>query len=102
MSSADLGSGHLVQLSGPVTLYESTEIRESLLTALAEGRDLSIDLVTSGPWDLAGLQLLVATVASGRNAQLKVRFIRVPKVCVEIAECCGLGSWLAEATDSYL
>lgn len=96
------GAGDFVQLSGPMTLYESTEIRETLLAALAEGRDLSVDLETSGPWDLSGLQLLVAAVASGRKAGLAVRFARVPRVCVEIAERCGLEAWLLDLTDSAL
>jgi len=102
MSVADLSGGGLVQLSGPVTLYESTETREILLTALAEGCDLTVDLETSGPWDLSGLQLLVAAVASGHKSGHSVRFARVPKVCAEIAERCGLGEWLRERTDSFL
>ena len=47
-------------LTGPVTLYEVAAVREGLRTALADGRPLRIDLSDSGPWDIAGLQLLIA------------------------------------------
>jgi ABC-type transporter Mla MlaB component len=101
MSIDELGVS-TVMLSGPVTLYESSEVRETLQAALGEGKDLRVDLETSGPWDLAGLQLLVSAVASGRKAGLAVRLAHVPGVCREIAERSGLSGWLAEASDSFL
>ncbi len=102
MIAAEQPDGNVVQLSGPVTLYESTEIHETLRSALAEGGDLVFDLETSGPWDLSGLQLLLAAVASGRKLSQRVRFVQVPKVCVEIAERCGLGGWLGDQTETFL
>ncbi len=101
MSLGDLGF-HTVALSGPATLYELSEIRETLLAALAEGKDLRIDLETSGPWDLSGLQLLISAAASGRRAGQAVRLANVPSVCAEIAERSGLSDWLSSVTDSYL
>jgi ABC-type transporter Mla MlaB component len=91
--------GKLVRLSGPVTLYESAEFRESLHSALAEGKPLRVDLEASGPWDLAGLQLLVSTVATGRKVGLPVRFVHVPGVCRELADRAGLAEWLAAVSD---
>ncbi len=103
MSSDELNINvHNLVLSGPVTLYESAEVRESFVSALAEGKDLRIDLETSGPWDLAGLQLLVSVVASGQRTGQSVRFVNLPGVCREVAERSGLIGWLTEATDSFL
>jgi ABC-type transporter Mla MlaB component len=103
MSGDDLNINvHNLVLSGPVTLYESAEIRESFLTALAEGKDLRIDLETSGPWDVAGLQLLVSVIATGQKAGQTVRLAQVPSGCREIAERSGLGGWLAESVESIL
>ena len=102
MSAADQPGVNVVQLSGPVTLYESAEVHETLRSALADGGDLVFDLETSGPWDLSGLHLLLAAVASGRKLNRSVRFVRVPKVCAEIAERCGLDGWLRDQTDSFL
>ncbi|AGA25185.1 STAS domain-containing protein [Singulisphaera acidiphila] len=101
MSLGDLGF-HTVSLSGPATLYEMAEIRESLLAALAVGKDLRIDLETTGPWDLAGLQLMISVTASGRRAGQAVRLLNVPRVCVEIAERSGLSNWLNGITDTFL
>ncbi len=93
--------GNLIRLSGPVTLYESSEFRESLHSALAEGKPLRVDLEASGPWDLAGLQLLISTVATGRKVGLPVRLVNVPGVCREVADRSGLADWLAAASDSF-
>jgi ABC-type transporter Mla MlaB component len=101
MATADDPEVHTLTLSGPVTLYESSDVREALAAALAEGKPLRVNLETSGPWDLAGLQLLISAVATGRKAGLPVRLVQVPGVCREIAERSGLGDWLAEATESF-
>jgi ABC-type transporter Mla MlaB component len=101
MSVGDLGF-NAITLSGPVTIYESSDTREMLMTALAEGKDVRIDLETSGPWDLAGLQLVVSAVASGRKSGQAVRLANVPSVCAEIAARSGLSSWLNEVSDSFL
>ncbi len=102
MSVAEPSGTNLVQISGPVTLYESNEVRETLLASLAMDHDVIFDLETSGPWDLSGLQLLLAAVVSGRRKGLTVRFVQVPKICSEIADRSGLGDWLRERSDSLL
>jgi anti-anti-sigma regulatory factor len=91
-----------VMLSGPMTLYEASEIREELMAALNTRQPLRLDLETTGPWDLAGLQLLASAVASAREAGVPIRFLHVPTVCAEVAERCGLRDWLEEYTDSFL
>jgi anti-anti-sigma regulatory factor len=94
--------GNTVTLSGPKTLYESSEVRELLRSELEGRESLLLDLETSGPWDLAGLQLLVAAVASGRQRNVQVRLVNVPSVCTEIAQRSGLDDWLKEHADSFL
>jgi anti-anti-sigma factor len=83
-----------ILLTGPITLYEVSAVRESLSTALAEGKSLEIDLSDSGPWDLAGLQLIVSCVKTAHNHEGEARLINVPKTCAEIAERSGLSEWL--------
>jgi len=90
------------KLSGPVTVYESSEKREALLAELSKGRALRIDLETSGPWDLAGLQLLISCTVSRRELGRPVRFFHVPRVCAEKAESAGLAGWLRDSSDSFL
>jgi len=83
-----------IVLTGPITLYEVSAIRETLRLALAEGKQLRIDLADSGPWDLAGLQLLVSCVKTARDRDRAARIFNVPRVCTEIAERSGLSGWL--------
>ena len=99
--TADPVGFHTVILSGPVTLYESSDVRDTLLTALEEGKDLRINLEASGPWDIAGIQLLIATVASGQKAGRSVRLVLVPGVCRAVAERSGLLPWLTGVADSF-
>jgi anti-anti-sigma factor len=88
-----------ILLTGPITLYEVSAVRETLRLALAEGKRLRIDLSDSGPWDLAGLQLLVSCVKTARNRDREARLINVPKTCVDIAERTGLLEWLRSVQD---
>lgn len=80
----------VVTLSGPVTIEEAPRHREALLAALASGRGLRIDLEPSGPWDVAGLQLLLAALASGRQSGQGVRLAGSPGVLRELAERAGV------------
>jgi ABC-type transporter Mla MlaB component len=83
-----------IQLTGPITLYEVATVRATLRDALVEGRPLRIDLKDSGPWDLAGLQLLIACVRSGRSQAQVVRLAHIPRGCSDLAERSGLIEWL--------
>jgi ABC-type transporter Mla MlaB component len=89
------GGEHL--LTGPITLYEVATVREGLRAALAEGKPLRIDLSDSGPWDIAGLQLLISCVQSGRQRSQEVRIVNVPRSCAEMAQRAGLSEWLHSA-----
>ena len=83
-----------ILLTGPITLYEVSAVRETLRKALAEGKQLRIDLTDSGPWDLAGLQLLISCVPTARGFGIgPVRVVGVPASCAEIAERSGLSDW---------
>jgi ABC-type transporter Mla MlaB component len=88
-----------ILLTGPVTLYEVSTIRETLRTAMAEGTAFRIDLSDSGPWDVAGLQLLISCVKGGRQRNQGVRVVNVPPSCAELAERSGLSGWLQSVGD---
>jgi ABC-type transporter Mla MlaB component len=83
-----------IVVAGPLTLYEVSVVRDSLRMALADADNLRIDLSESGPWDLAGIQLLVACVNTARGREQEVRLVNVPKIGSEIAERAGLAGWL--------
>jgi ABC-type transporter Mla MlaB component len=81
-------------LTGPVTLYEVAAVRETLRTALGEGQPLRVDLAESGPWDIAGLQVLISCVKAGRQRGQEVRIVNVPPGCADLAHRYGLSDWL--------
>lgn len=91
-----------LEIAGPVTLEESPRWRTLLLNALGQEKDLRIDLAESGPWDLAGLQLVIAVLASGDRSGQNVRLTRVPRVFATIAERAGLTEHLERAMESRL
>jgi anti-anti-sigma regulatory factor len=93
----------MIRLEGPATLAEAPETRRRLAAALDEGgpgKRLAVDLGGSGPWDLTGLQLLLATVTAGLRDGVTVRFRSIPGVCRDLAGRAGLGPWLDSHTDS--
>jgi anti-anti-sigma factor len=83
-----------ILLTGPITLYEVSAVRESLRLALADANELRIDLRDAGPLDLAGLQLLVSCVKTAQKRDAVARLINVPKICADIADRTGLTEWL--------
>ena len=91
----------LLKLTGPATLYESQAMRDALREALARGKDLRVDLELSGPWDLAGLQVLISAVTTAHKSGQAVRLVQVPGVCRELSERSGLLDWLSAVTDSF-
>jgi ABC-type transporter Mla MlaB component len=88
-----------VEVSGPVTRAEAARWRDTLSDGLARGRGLRIDLARSGPWDLAGVQLLLAATASGKRAGRPIALVGVPKVLNAVAERAGLLDRLAAITE---
>jgi ABC-type transporter Mla MlaB component len=88
-----------IQLTGPITLYEVSAVCETLRLALAEGKPHRIDLSDSGPWDLAGLQLLISCAQSARNRDLTVHLAGVPASCARVAERSGLSDWLVRVQE---
>lgn len=91
-----------LSVSGPMTIYEASDWREQLLNAVKPGKPLEVDLHTSGPWDISGLQLLISLTRSGDHLESPVRFLLVPPGCREIARRAGLTDWLKKYTISDL
>jgi ABC-type transporter Mla MlaB component len=88
-----------VEVTGPVTRAEVARWRDAFSDGLARGQGLRIDLAGSGPWDLSGVQLLIAAIASGKRNGRPIRLARVPNVLAVIAERAGLLDRLAAITE---
>jgi ABC-type transporter Mla MlaB component len=79
-----------VTVTGPVTRTEVSHWRDRLATALSRGQGLRLDLAAAGPWDVAGLQLLLAAIASAQCAGAPIVLARVPQVLKTLADRAGL------------
>jgi ABC-type transporter Mla MlaB component len=88
-----------VAVTGPVTRAETARWRDAFSDGLARGHGLRIDLAGSGPWDLAGVQLLLASMASGRRAGRSISLARVPNVLKVVAERAALLDRIATITE---
>lgn len=86
-----------LELTGPVTLAEVVGLRDELQMAIAMGRDLDLQVERTGPWDLAGLQLLISVWKSANDAGATPRLLGVPPGLRSIAERAGMGEWLRQA-----
>jgi hypothetical protein len=85
-----------------MTIYEAADWREQFQGNLEPGTALDVDLHTSGPWDIAGLQLLVSLVRTGERQDIPVRFLLVPASCRDVARRSGFANWLKSYTGSEL
>jgi ABC-type transporter Mla MlaB component len=88
-----------VVLTGPITLYEVSAVCETLRGALSDGNPIRIDLGDTGPWDLAGLQLMISAAATARDRDLAIRLVGVPASCAQVAARSGLSDWLASVQE---
>lgn len=88
-----------VEVLGPVTRAEVARWRDVFSEGLAEVQGLRLDLEGSGPWDLAGVQLLLATIASGRRAVRPISLRRVPGVLSAVAARAGVLDRIAAITE---
>jgi ABC-type transporter Mla MlaB component len=88
-----------VEVTGPVTLAEVARWRDAFADGLARGPGLRIDLEGTGPWDVAGVQLLLATIATAERTGRPISLSRVPNVLSAVAERAGLHDRLAAVTE---
>jgi anti-anti-sigma regulatory factor len=89
-----------VEVAGPVTRAEVARWHDAFSDGLARGLGLRIDLAGSGPWDLAGVQLLLAASASAGRAGRPIVLTGVPDVLATIAGRAGLLDRLAAITEA--
>jgi ABC-type transporter Mla MlaB component len=87
-----------IAVTGPVTRAEVGQWRSAFADGLSRGRGLRLELAGSGPWDLAGVQLLLATIASAQRAGGPIVLAGVPNVLTAVAERAGLLDPLAAIT----
>lgn len=62
-------------IEGDFTIFAAQALKERLLAALNEGKELEVDLSQVSEMDSAGLQLMVATKREAGNRDQALRFV---------------------------
>ena len=86
--------GPPLALTGPVTLGEVVRLRGLLLAAMSDGDELRLDLSASGPWDLAGLQLVLSAAVMARNLGRRMILDGIPDAFRALAESASATEFL--------
>lgn len=89
-SGVESAAAATIEISGAVTLAEAPRWRDALLAAFATGKPVHVRLANAGPWDLAGLQLLISAVATARETGQALALLDFPKSASKMAERGGL------------
>jgi ABC-type transporter Mla MlaB component len=85
----------VLSVTGPVTLAEVARWKEEL----AGGARNRLILTDSGPWDLAGLQLLLAALSEAERRGVTISLAGIPSVLQSLATRAGLVDRLGPLVD---
>jgi anti-anti-sigma factor len=83
---------HPLSIDGELTIYRAAELRASLVTALADGGDLELNLSAVTEMDSAGVQLLMAAKKSARASQRDLRLVGHSPAVLEVFETLDLAA----------
>lgn len=84
-----------LSIDGELTIRNAIATRDRLLAALADNRELEVDLAGVGEFDSAGVQLLVAARKSASAAGKILRLADPSPAIVEVLDFLGLNGQLA-------
>jgi ABC-type transporter Mla MlaB component len=85
-----------LQLEGPITVAEVAEWRSALLAVLERGKPVRLGLGGAGPWDAAGLQLVLSAMDSGRRSGVPVRLDGADEPFLSVVGRAGAEGVIAE------
>lgn len=88
---ADVGTAHLITLSGDLTIRHASEIQAYLTDRLAKFGNIELDCMAVTDTDLSFLQLLIAAMNSADQIGKRLHLSRERAGCVgDLAERAGL------------
>lgn len=90
------GGKACVSLAGELTIYQAAAAKDRLLAALAEAREVEMDLAGLAEIDTAGLQLLLLAKREATAAGRSLALTGHSRPVVEILELYGLAAWFGD------
>ncbi|MGR9012967.1 MAG: STAS domain-containing protein [Gammaproteobacteria bacterium] len=85
-----------IAITGELTIYTALELKEKLLTGLAESEELELDLSEVAEIDAAGLQLLVMVKQQAAALGNVLRFTGHSPVVLELLDLSGLAGFFGD------
>lgn len=83
----------VLHIQGELTIYQVVELKEILLTALAEPPPLDVDLSGVTEMDTAGVQLLMLVKKTAQATQHELRFMAYSPAVTQVFELLDLAAY---------
>ncbi|EGW22885.1 STAS domain-containing protein [Methylobacter tundripaludum] len=85
-----------IAITGELTIYTALELKDQLLTGLAEAEELELDLSEVGEIDAAGLQLLVMIKQQAAVSGKALSFTGHSPVVLDLLDLSGLAGFFGD------
>jgi len=87
---------HVLRIEGEMTIYRATELKDSLLQAVAEQAVVEVDLSAVSEFDSAGLQLLMLAKRVAQAAQRELRLVNHSPAVVDVLQLFDLAAFFGD------
>ena len=77
-------AAHQIKLAGELTIYNAIEIKDKLMEALKQHKEMEIDLAKVTEIDTAGFQLLLLAKQEAANQDTALRLVNHSEATLEI------------------
>jgi anti-anti-sigma factor len=91
------GAPLVVYIEGEMTIYRAAELKQTLLTPIAEGAVLEFDLSRVTELDSAGVQLLMLAKRTAQAKQSELRLVAHSPAVLDVMGLLNLGSYFGDA-----
>ena len=79
-----------IGIEGEMTIYAATQIKESLLSAMADCKEIEMSLAQVSEIDSAGLQLLALVKREAADRGKPLHFVAHSKAVLDMLDMCNL------------
>jgi len=79
-----------IGIEGELTIYAAAQAKENLLSAMAAGNEIEINLAQVSEIDAAGLQLLALVKREAAEKNKPLRFIAHSQAVLDMLDLCNL------------
>ena len=89
---------NVVYIEGEMTIYRAAEIKETLITSIAESAVIEFDLSRVTALDSAGVQLLMLAKRTAQTKHGDVRLVALSPAVLDVMQLLDLGSYFRDAS----